>query len=403
MFRPRAAVSPDERTDLPLSPFQRRRLHGSWVLPFRDHVLPLIDEYAFAQFFHANHGAPNRSIATVVGIWEWHFVRGEFRNCAELVAEAMEFARSLDDPGGMLEAFYTAGQTMLYRADFGGARDRFATGVAEFDDPGRTNFWAEQTGHYARVNIPCNLAVSLWHLGYPDQALRVNQEVCLVAREIGHPFSLAYALHHTAWLFTYCRLGAEVRAAAEEEIAIAAEQGFALWHATGTFFSGAAMLLDDELDDALPQLVKGVDAFRTSGAELTLPFQFSTLGEAYMRAGAFDAARRVLNEGLAIAEKNDERCQEAELHRQRGDLVLAEAPEQTKAAEDCFRLAIDTAQRQRSKAWELRATMSLARLWQRQGRRSDAHQMLSAVHASYTEGWRTPDLIDAAALLRDLS
>ena len=157
----------------------------------------------------------------------------------------------------MMEAFYMAGQTMLYRADFAGARDRFATAIAEFDDPERIAFWAAQTGHYAGVNIRCNLAVSLWHLGYPDQALEVNREVCQLAREIGHPFSLAYCLHHTAWLYQFCRLGDEVQTAAEEQIAIAAEQGFALWHATGTFFKGAGMLLQGRLEESLPLLLKG--------------------------------------------------------------------------------------------------------------------------------------------------
>ncbi len=271
-----------------------------------------------------------------MGIWEWHFVRGELRLCRELVAEAMEFARRLNDPGSMMEAFYMAGQTMLYRADFAGARDRFATAVAEFDDRERTKFWAAQTGHNAGVNIRCNLAVSLWHLGYPDQALEANREVCQLAREIGHPFSLAYCLHHTGWLYQYCRLGAEVQAAAEEEIAIATEQGFALWHATGTFFKGAGMLLQGRSEESLPLLLKGLDAFRATGAELLRPFQLSVLGDAYTQAARFEEAHAALDEGLAVAEKNDDRLQEAELHRLKGELLLAESPDQAAAAEDCF-------------------------------------------------------------------
>ena len=92
-----------------------------------------------------------------------------------------------------------------------------------------------------------------------------------LARTIGHPFSLAYALHHTAWLYQYCRLGAEVQAAAEEEIAIATEQGFQLWHATGTLHKGAGMLLQGRPEEALPLLLKGFDAFRATGAEVRVP------------------------------------------------------------------------------------------------------------------------------------
>ncbi len=348
-------------------------------------------------------GQSPRLVAIVVGIWEWHFVRGEIRHCMELVAEAIEFARPLDDPGGMMEASYIAGQTMLYRADFAGARDRFATALAGFDDPERIAPWSAMTGHYAGVNIRCNLAVALWHLGYPDQALKVNEEVRRLARDLGDPFSLAYCLHHTGWLYQLCRLGAEVQAAAEEEIAIAADQGFALWHATGTFFRGAGMLLQGRLEESLPLLSKGLDAFRTTGAELLLPFQLGVLGEAYIQAARFGEAHAVLDEGLALVEKNDDRLQEAELHRLKGELLLADSSGRAADAEGRFAQAIETARRQQSKAWELRATMSLARLWGRQGRRGEAHGMLAAVHATYTEGRTTPDLVEAGALLEALA
>ncbi|OAI49152.1 hypothetical protein AYO44_18580 [Planctomycetaceae bacterium SCGC AG-212-F19] len=339
----------------------------------------------------------------ILGIWEWHTVRGNLRLCANLAAEGMEFADRLNDPGILMEALFMAGETMLYRADFAGARDRFATAVAQYDDRDRTKFWAGHTSHNAGVTCRSNLAVCLWHLGYPDQALKANREMRQLARAVDHPFSLAYALHHTGWLCQYCRLGAEVRAAAEEEIAIATEQGFALWHATGTFFTGAGMLLQGELEEALPLLLKGLDAFRASGAELTLPCQLSTLGQAYTQADRFADARQALDEGLALAQKNDERCQEAELLRLKGELVLAESADQAAAAEDFFRHAIETARRQQSKAWELRATMSQVRLWEKQGRREEARGALAAIYGPYTEGFTTPDLLEAKAMLEALA
>ena len=123
------------------------------------------------------------------------------------------------------------------------------------------------------------------------------------------------------------------------------------------------------------------------------------LGDAYTQAGRFWEALRALDEGLALTEKNDDRSQEAELHRQKGELFLAESPAQVAAAEDCFRQALDTARRQQSRSWELRATMSLARLWRpRRGPRR-AGRRLRHVH----EGFTTPDLVDAAALLNSLA
>jgi predicted ATPase len=122
------------------------------------------------------------------------------------------------------------------------------------------------------------------------------------------------------------------------------------------------------------------------------------IGDTYTQAGRFPDARKALNEGLALAEKNDDRFQEAELHRLKGQLDRAEADDPA-AAEACFRTAVETARRQQSKACELRATMGLARLWQRQGRRDEAHDELAAVFGTYTEDFTTPDLVDAAALL----
>jgi predicted ATPase len=321
----------------------------------------------------------------------------------DLVTDGKKYAGQFNDPGIMMEALFMSGETMLYRADFAGARDQLASAVAEYDDRERTRFWAVHTGHDAGITCRSNLAVALWHLGYPDQALKVNQEMVRLAREIGHPFSLAYALHHTGWLCQYCLFGPEVQAAADEEIAIATEQGFSLWYATGTFFKGAGMLLENAAEAALPLLRKGLDAFRATGAELTLPCQLSTLGNAYLQTGRFDDARNALNEGLAIAEKNDERCQEAELHRLKGELLLAGSPDRVDAALDCFQRAIETARRQESKAWELRATMSLARLWTRHGRRDESRHALAAVYDSYTEGFTTPDLVAARALLESLA
>ena len=122
-----------------------------------------------------------------------------------------------------------------------------------------------------------------------------------------------------------------------------------------------------------------------------------------MQAGRLADARQALDEGLAIAAKNDDRCQEAELYRLKGELLLAESPDQVVAAEECFRQAIEMARRQQSRAWELRATMSLARLWRRQGRRDDARGALVAVYGTYTEGFTTPDLVDAKAVLQTLA
>jgi predicted ATPase len=129
------------------------------------------------------------------------------------------------------------------------------------------------------------------------------------------------------------------------------------------------------------------------------PSRVLGFSEAYTQAGRFDEAFAALNEALEVVDKNDDRFHEAEIHRLRGELLLAASADRGVEAEVCFQRAIDIARRHQSKAWELRATMSLARRWQRQGKRAEARQALAAVYNTFAEGWTTPDMIDASALL----
>jgi tetratricopeptide (TPR) repeat protein len=337
--------------------------------------------------------------AVMWGTWAWHVVRGDFRLCMDLAAEAMALAGKLADPGVTMEALFMPGLTMLYRADFTGARENCGQAVSEFDDRERTKFWAEHTGQNSGVTHRCYLSLALWHLGYPDQALAMNREMVEVARAVKHPFSLAYAMHHKGWLHQHCRLGAITQEAGDEEIQIAEEQGFAFWHATGTLYRAGGLLQQGQLQDALPLIQKGMSAYTGTGAGLALPFYHSILGDALMQAGRFDESLKALDDGIAIADKNDDWFQYAELHRLKGELALARTTASESDAESLFIRAIEIARQQKSRSFELRATMSLGRLWQRQGRRDDAVRELSTIYNSFTEGFDTPDLIDARSLL----
>jgi serine/threonine protein kinase/predicted ATPase len=347
-------------------------------------------------------GNPQQLFGIMLGMWEWRLVRGDVRLCVNLAADGMELAERQNDPGMLMEALFMPGATHFYHGEFASARACCEKAVTDYDDRERTKFWSAYAGHNAGVTHRCYLALALWHLGYPDQALKVDREMRELARTIGHPFSLGHAVDFTAFLYQYCRLGTEVQAAAEEEMTVATEQGFQLWHALGTLHKGAGILLQGRLEEALPLLRKGFTAFRATGAEVRIPTYHGILADAYTQSARFEDAHKELDVGLAFAEKNDDRCHEAELHRLRGELLLAASPDQTATAEESFRRAIETAQRQQSRAWELRATMSLARLWQRQGRRDDARFALAAVYANYSEGFTTPDLVDAKALLESL-
>ena len=357
-------------------------------------------------FVHARElceriGQPPQLFAVVWGNFAWHVVRGEMGLSMDLAREAIDLAERFEDPGIWMEALFLLGLTLFYRGDFIGALAQYEKALSHYDDRERTALWASHVGQDAGITHRCYLALALWQLGYPEQARRVSKETLKLARAIKHPFSLAYAQHHTSWLYHQLRLPAETKAASEEGIQTATEQGFAMFHATGTLYKAAGVLLEGRPNEALPLLTRGLEAYRATGAGLALPYYLSILGDAYIQAGRPDEARDVLDEGLAIAERSDELCQKAELYRLKGELALRTGS-QNGEAEEHFRRAIGTARHQLSKAWELRATTSLARLCQQQGRRDEARQMLSDTYGRFTEGFNTPDLKAAKALLHAL-
>ncbi len=335
------------------------------------------------------------------GNFAFHVVRGDLRICTELADEAWAFAERVGDPGMLMQALFLQGLTRFYRGDFAGARDAFVRALADFDDRPRTARWAALVGEDAGVTHRCYLALAWWHLGFPDRALRLGGEALDLARDLNGPFSLAYALHHTGWLHQHCRFGAQAQAAGVEQIGIAVDGAYLFWQATGTLYAAGGSLLQGRLEQGLRLLDKGLEAYRGTGAELALPYYLGLQADACRQAGRFAEARAALDEAFRFVEQHDERFYEAELHRLQGELRAAEGREDA-AAEDSFQTAVATARRQGSKAWELRATTSLARLWQTQGRREEAFAALSAVHGGFTEGLTTPDLTDAAALLDKL-
>jgi predicted ATPase/energy-coupling factor transporter ATP-binding protein EcfA2 len=347
-------------------------------------------------------GETPQRFAMMWGNYAFHVVRGDFRLCADLAEEAIEFGERLHDPGILMEAFFLRGLAMLYRGDFSGAHKWCDLSIAKYDDRARTAYWSTLIGEDAGVTNRCYLALSLWHIGYPERALQLSRETLSLAREINHSFSLEYALHHTGWLHPLCRLGVETEATGEEQIRIATDQGFPFWHATGTLFRAAGLLLQGKLETGLVLLENGLNAYRATGAELALPYYLGVLTEGRIQARRFSDAHRALDEAFILVEKNDDHFQEAELLRLRGVLLLAESSDQ-KMPEECFGRAIETARRQKSRSFELRATTSLARVWRAQDRGHEAYEILTAAHGGFTEGFTTPDLVEAAALLEELS
>ena len=204
-------------------------------------------------------GQPPQLFGIMLGIWEWHLVRGDLRLCVDLAAEGMEFADRLERPRHADGSVVHAGrQTMFYRADFAGARDCFATAVADYDDRERTRFWAAHTGHRCRRHPPLLSGAGPVAPGLPGPGPAGSIARCVSwPATIGHPFSLAYAVDHTGLLYQYCRLGAEVQAAPRKRSRSRPNRVLRSGIASGTLHKGAGMLLQGQLEEALPLLLQG--------------------------------------------------------------------------------------------------------------------------------------------------
>jgi predicted ATPase len=243
------------------------------------------------------------------------------------------------------------------------------------------------------------LARALWMLGYPEQARRRMHEGLALARELAHPFTLALALYQSTQLALY--LG-EMQGAAEQAealMALAAEQGFAQWIDAATFLHGKVLTTQGQGAEALAQMRQGLTDVLTTGGAVYRTVFLTLLVEALGKLDRVDEGLRMLAEAVTAVDESGQRLYDAELQRLRGELLLRQAAPDAVQAEACFQAALDVARRQEAKPWELRAAMSLARLWQSQGKRQDAHDLLLPVYEWFTEGFDTADVQDAKGLL----
>jgi predicted ATPase len=223
------------------------------------------------------------------------------------------------------------------------------------------------------------------------------------ARELDHPHSLAQALFQTARLHQLCRDGQAAQPLAQETIQLATEKGFPFFIALGTVIHGWSLNAQDHVDEGIAQVEEGLIAFQATGAELARATQLCLLAETYGNIDQAEKGIELLDEALELVEKTGLRYDEADMHRLKGELLLRHRVSDPFQAETCFHQALDIARHQQAKSLELRAATSLARLWQSQGKRQDAYDLLAPVYAWFTEGFDTADLKDAKALLDELS
>lgn len=398
-------------SDLPETP-ERNRLEldlqialGPALMATQGFSAPdLIQTYARAHELCQHAEATPQSIQALMGLWQFYLTRSELDKAQELASRLHRLAQPLQDLSLWPTVYRTLGETLVWQGEFYSARTFLEQGVAVYD-PQQHGDHALRYGLDPGVACLGFLAWCLWHLGYPDQAVEKQHEALALARDLSHPFSLAFALCTAAVCFDWCGDLAAVRAYGDEAIALATEQGFPFWIAIGMATSGFARVCLDQATEGMIQLRQGFDLYRTTGAKAAQLWFLNILTRAALQMNNLDEAHSMSNAAMTFMETTEERFFEVETYWLQGKLHLVQATSahqlQTLAPdiEACLVRAQDTARRQHMKSWELRIAISLRELWQSQGRSDDAQRLLAEVYETFTEGWDTADLQQAKTLL----
>jgi len=325
-------------------------------------------------------------------------VRAELRTARELGEQLLGLAQRDQDPARLLEAHRVLGHLLLWLGEFVAARAHVQEALALCDLPARrpdTVVYGQNSG------IAClsSAAFGLWFLGFPDQALATSREAVSWARELSHPLSLAFALSYA----TYVRRVRRETFDTEALMALTSEQGFAHWSAEASFHQGCVLASQGATAAAIAQLHQGLAALRATGCVLCESERLGILAEVYGKAKQPEEGLRILATALAHADRTKEAYAAAELYRLKGGLLLQQDRTNEPAAEAAYHTAIEISRAQQARSWELRAATSLARLWRDQGKRKQACDLLTPIYGWFTEGFDTPDLKEAKALLEQLT
>ncbi|MFI4947926.1 MAG: AAA family ATPase [Alphaproteobacteria bacterium] len=392
---------------LPYTPeHQRQELEfcsslGAALLAVKGHAAPETgDAYARALKLWEQLGSPLDFLYIPYGRSLHHVFHGEFDLAQRLDEDLLRLSRQRDDSAGLVLGHYSSGRNLMLVGGFAASRMHLEEVLALYD-PASHRALIHQAGDDPHVNAQAVLGIVLFCLGYPEQALARTNAALAAAEKLAHLPSLASSLAYCTVPFWLDGDDAALGERADQLVTMATEHSFAQWHASGTVFRGWVSVKNGDVTEGLSLLRSGSTAFRATGAEAWLPFFLAVLARACDIAGQVEEGLAQLDDALQIAGRTGQHWLEAELYRHKGQLLLRQGA--AEAAEELYRNALSIAQEQEAKLWELRAAASLARLRRDQGRRAEACELLAPVYGWFTEGFDTPDLIEAKALLDELS
>jgi predicted ATPase len=330
----------------------------------------------------------------------YYFARAESQTAHALGEQLLTLAQHVHDAAMLLAAHRALGTTLFNLGEIALAHTHYTQGIALYDPPQyRTSVFLY--GEDAGVICHSYAALTLWLLGYPEQGRTQIDEAVTLAQQIAHAFSLNIALGVATMFYQVRREGCAAQECAEAAMTLAKEQGFPFWIAYSAIQRGWALAQQGQAEEGTEQMHQGLRAHRATGGEQMQmrPYFLALLADVHGTLGEPEAGLTVLTEALALVDTTGERWCEAEIYRLKGELLLQQSSDNQAEAEACFHHAIAIAQNQQAKSWELRATTSLARLWQQQGKRQEAHDLLAPVYHWFTEGFATVDLQEAKVLL----
>jgi class 3 adenylate cyclase/predicted ATPase len=344
-------------------------------------------------------GDTRQAYAAVWGLWYFNHVRMRFKTARDLSYELLELAKREKDNELLLQAHHAAWPILLFGGEFLLCREHTEQGLALYDPQEHRSHALRYAGHDPGVCCRYHSALGLWLLGYPDQATVMAHGAVRLATELSQPHSLAIALGYVSFLHQFRGEAHLAQEYAEATIARAAEQAYLQYRATGSLIRGWAVAAQGDLAAGTAAIEQGLAALRAAGADVRRSYFLALLAEVYGRARRFDAAQSAIAEALAFAEQSGERWWEAELHRLQGEFLIAQSVQNRAEAEAYFHRALEVAQTQSAKAFELRAATSLARLWRDQSKHVEARDLLAPVYGWFTEGFDSADLRNAKSLL----
>jgi predicted ATPase/class 3 adenylate cyclase len=353
-------------------------------------------------------GEPPQLFRVLWGLWSAYNARGdnargENETTRALGEQLLSLAQHLQDPDLLLEAHHALWTSLFTDGELAAARPHLEQGMRLYEPERHRAHAALYSGHDPGVCCRQQAALVLWLLGYPDQAVASIQAALALAPQLAHPVSLALALHRAAVLHHLRREAPLTQARAEAAMTVATDQGLPQQLAQSTLLRGWALAVSGHGEEGKTQIQQGLAAYQATGVTRDRPYHLALLAEASAEVGQTTEGLEALAEALATLAKSRVRWWEAELHRLRGELLLQHSVAPPEEVEACFQQAHDIARRQQAKSLELRAAMSLSRLWERQGKHADARELLAPIYGWFTEGFDTADLQEAKALLEELA